>query len=97
LHVLPNHVGHARLGVTATRKLGSAVVRNRLRRRCREVFRRWPRRSELPAVDIVVNLRGRAVAAAFQEARRQLEKQLETVLGLWRKQSVTDWAAQVSD
>jgi ribonuclease P protein component len=80
LHVLPNVHGRARLGITATRKIGNAVVRNRLRRRCREVYRRWERRDELPALDIVVNLRPRAAAADFRETRRQLERQLETLL-----------------
>ena len=76
LHVLTNSLGRPRLGVTATRKVGSAVVRNRLRRRCREVYRRYGRRAELPAVDIVVNLRPRAAGASFSETRRQLERQL---------------------
>jgi ribonuclease P protein component len=77
LHVLPNAHGHPRLGVTATRKLGNAVVRNRLRRRCREVYRRWDRRGALPALDIVVNLRPRAATADFRETRRSLERQLD--------------------
>lgn len=80
LHVLPNQLGRPRLGITATRKLGNAVVRNRLRRRCREVYRRFRRRAELPALDIVVNLRPRAAGASFIETRRQLERQLETLI-----------------
>lgn len=44
--------GQARLGCAIGRKVGSAVLRNRLRRLLREVFRRA--RSKLPAVDIVV-------------------------------------------
>ena len=80
LHVLPNQLGRPRLGITATRKIGNAVVRNRLRRRCREVYRRYRRRAELPALDIVVNFRARAVGASFIETRRQLEHQLETLI-----------------
>lgn len=34
-----NRLGHNRLGVTVSTKLGGAVVRNRARRRLREVFR----------------------------------------------------------
>ena len=34
-----NKLGHNRLGLTASTKLGHAVVRNRCRRRLREVFR----------------------------------------------------------
>lgn len=35
----PNRLGHNRLGVTVSVKLGKAVVRNRARRRLRELFR----------------------------------------------------------
>jgi ribonuclease P protein component len=36
----PNGVGVARIGFTVTKKLGKAVVRNRMRRRLREAARR---------------------------------------------------------
>jgi ribonuclease P protein component len=32
----------ARLGIVTSRKIGGAVQRNRVRRLCRECFRRWP-------------------------------------------------------
>ena len=56
----------ARLGVTITKKTGSAVVRNRLRRRLRELFRR----SGLftAPVDVVVNVRPGAERADFAGA-----------------------------
>ena len=38
--VQDNSQGRARLGIAATRKLGSAVIRNRAKRLVREVFRR---------------------------------------------------------
>ena len=51
---LPNEVGHCRLGITVTRKIGGAVVRNKIKRRLREVFRKH--RHDLgPALDLVVN------------------------------------------
>lgn len=53
---LPNNVGHCRLGVTVTRKVGGAVRRNRVKRVLREIFRRH--RADLsPALDLVVNAR----------------------------------------
>jgi ribonuclease P protein component len=85
MHVLPNQLGRPRLGITATRKIGNAVVRNRLRRRCREVYRRYRRRADLPALDIVVNLKQRAAAATWDETRRQLERQLDGLIDRGRK------------
>ena len=40
LFVAPNSSNRCRFGVAATRKLGSAVVRNRAKRLARELFRR---------------------------------------------------------
>jgi ribonuclease P protein component len=40
LFVAPNGGSRCRLGVAATRKLGSAVVRNRAKRLARELFRK---------------------------------------------------------
>jgi len=42
----------ARLGITVTRKIGGAVIRNRIKRSVREAFRRV--RLGLPPVDLVV-------------------------------------------
>lgn len=38
--VLPNTSSHTRLGITVTKKVGTAVQRNRIKRVVREVFRR---------------------------------------------------------
>lgn len=48
---LPNPLGRPRLGIAATRKIGSAVIRNRAKRRVRDLFRREQIRE---ALDIVV-------------------------------------------
>jgi ribonuclease P protein component len=37
--VLPNALGRDRLGIVASKKIGGAVVRNRAKRRLRELFR----------------------------------------------------------
>ena len=58
--------GEGRLGITATRKVGGAVVRNRARRRVREVYRRWRVAAPgAPAVDLVVNVSARAARAPY--------------------------------
>lgn len=40
IYVVANDLGHCRLGVTVSRRVGNAVVRNRWKRRLREIFRR---------------------------------------------------------
>jgi ribonuclease P protein component len=51
LYGAPNDVGHARLGITVSRRIGNAVVRNRWKRLIRECFRRI--QADLPAFDLV--------------------------------------------
>ncbi len=66
-----NQAGHARLGIVVPRFQQTAVARNRLRRRLREVLRRGPLRS-LPTVDLVVRAKRTAYAASFAVLRAEL-------------------------
>lgn len=79
VHYSPNREGHPRLGITASRKVGKAVIRNRLKRRVREVYRRSPARHELPAVDLVVHLEPAAAGAEFAALASELEGLLDRV------------------
>ncbi len=72
LYEAPNEVGHPRLGITVSRKVGKAVVRTRLKRRIREIYRRWRERSKLPASDLVVHAKPAAGSAGFDELRAEL-------------------------
>ena len=72
LFVVPTSRGYARLGVTATRKIGGAVVRNRVRRKVRELFRAC--RVRLPSWDLVVNVRGRAVGTPYKALERDFQR-----------------------
>ena len=74
VHYAPNELTHPRLGITASRKVGKAVVRNRLKRRVRELYRRWPERRDLPPVDLVVHLEPAAAAGSRRELSRELEE-----------------------
>jgi ribonuclease P protein component len=72
---LPNTLGHSRLGIAATRKLGGAVVRNRAKRLVRELFRQG---EAPPGFDIVViprpdmlNADTRTLHAEFRYALRR--------------------------
>lgn len=71
-----SHPAGARLGLTVPRALGGAVVRNRIKRRLREAFRRH--RAEFgPQWDIVLNPRRAALDAPFPEIERALQKVIE--------------------
>ena len=72
-----NRLDHNRLGITASVKLGHAVVRNRARRRLREVYRLHL--GELrQGYDIILVARGRTVTASWKELN-------DTFLRLCRK------------
>ena len=78
LYCRPNGLGRNRLGVTVSTKLGGAVVRNRARRRLREVYR-LAQGDLVQGFDIIAVARGRAVdgpydrlTKAFYRACREL-------------------------
>ncbi len=70
--------GEGRLGVTATRKTGNAVARNRARRRVREIYRRWRARAPLATgLDVVVNVTARTAGAAYAALEVELSSLLD--------------------
>ena len=69
VYVRPNRRGHNRLGVTVSTKLGHAVVRNRVRRRLREIFR-LNQDKLTQGYDMIVVARTRAVHAEYRELDR---------------------------
>ena len=80
LYARPNRLQANRVGLTVSKKLGKAHVRNRVRRRLREIYRL---NEELftPGWDIVVVARSGAVDAPF-------DKLTERYLSLARKAGI---------
>ena len=66
LYARPNRLGVNRVGITTGKKLGHAVVRNRARRRLREVYRLNEALFK-PGFDIVVVARHKCITADFQK------------------------------
>jgi ribonuclease P protein component len=71
IYVRPTDAGR-RVGVTAGRGLGGAVVRNRAKRRLREAYRRIEPRL-CARGDVVFVARSGAAAVAFGEIVREME------------------------
>ena len=69
LYVRPNRLGHNRLGVTVSTKLGKAVVRNRVRRSLREVWRLNDAQIK-QGYDMILVGRGRSVKCAYHEMEK---------------------------
>ena len=67
--------GLSRLGVTVSSRVGDAVVRNRVKRLVREIFRE--RRLDMPAaLDLVVIAKPQAARITHAQAATELERAL---------------------
>ena len=66
LYARKNRTSTNRVGITVSKKLGHAVVRNRVRRRLREIYRLNEEKFQ-PGWDIVIVARTKAVHADFQK------------------------------
>jgi ribonuclease P protein component len=75
VHAFPNEHGNPRLGLSVSRKVGTAVTRNAVRRRLREVVRACT--SDIPGdLDLVVSARPAAASATFGELQAEFGRAL---------------------
>lgn len=75
VHAFPSDAGGPRLGLSVSKKVGNAVVRNGVKRRLREIFR-----SHLPGIrselDFVISARPAASEATYRELELEFERAL---------------------
>ena len=71
-----NRLGTNRFGFTVSKKLGKAVLRNRIRRRLREIMRLNNGRTE-QGYDLILVARGRAVQADYHRLEADVLNCLE--------------------
>ena len=63
-----NDLGHPRFGISTGKKVGNAVVRNRVRRRIREILRAWDGNGRA-GWDILIVARPGSATATFEIGR----------------------------
>ena len=83
LLIAPNDHHPARIGYTVSRKVGGAVVRNRVRRRLKEIARLHPE-ALVPRFDHVIIAFPTSAAASFEAVRDEL---------LWLLNKAQAWAS----
>ncbi|SIS75627.1 ribonuclease P protein component [Alicyclobacillus vulcanalis] len=76
LYYCDNREARLRVGFSISRKVGKAVVRNRLKRVLRAIFQRHLDELRDKPVDVVVVCRASAADAPFQDLEREVEKLL---------------------
>ena len=86
LYCRKNQLGHNRMGFTVSVKLGHAVIRNRARRRMREIYRLNADKLT-QGYDLILVARNRTVTASFPELNAAFLK-LCKKLSLFKREDV---------
>lgn len=76
---VPNTLDHDRFGIATGRRVGSAVARNRVRRRIKEILRHEPVRPGERTWDILIVVRPASAAASFRELSDALGRLLGAI------------------
>ena len=79
-HVNPNGSGQTRLGLSISKKVGKAVIRNKLRPRIKEFFRL--NKHKISGVDIVIVAKSAAIEFAIAGKFGDVSKNIANLLDL---------------
>ena len=74
IQAIQNETSQWRIGLTATKKIGNAVTRNRARRRMRALARSYLAPLAQPGIDYVLIARHDTVTADWQDMGKGLQK-----------------------
>ncbi len=80
LYMLENGLPYHRLGITVSRKIGKSVVRNRIKRLLREIFRA-NKQALSSHCDLVVN----AKRASARTHKRQIQEDILKAMQRWNR------------
>ena len=74
----PSSLVHARFGLTVSKRVGKAVIRNKVKRRLREILRHH--KNVLCGLDVVVIAKNNAASASFVSLKQDVTELLERIL-----------------
>lgn len=90
MHLYPNGLQNPRLGMAVSKRVGTAVVRNKLRRRIREIFSARSSNLGGEGYDLVVSVRPAAASAEFEDLESEFDRALERLTNVGQKVSGGD-------
>ena len=82
LYYLNNEFSHPRFGISASKKLGNAVIRSTTRRRVRAMINKLIKEKEIAIMDYVIIVRKQFLENSYLENLKELDLLFQRV---WRK------------
>jgi len=77
--VIDDHTCTVRLGYAISKKVGNAVVRNRIKRYLREIFRKLPKYNN-KSIDFILMIKQPVVALGFHDLENQIHSSIREYL-----------------